>query len=713
MSGMGSTLSSRKFLRALPIPLDEQQRAAVCHGRGPALLLAVPGSGKTTVLVARLGHLVRCLGVNPRSILTMTYTVAATRDMGARCAQLFGPELAETLEFRTLNGVCARIIRRYERTLNRSAFTLAGEEGELSRLVRELALTQSGRHLTDSEVKDLRQRIAYCKNGMLGTEELEGIKVEGLSFPALYRAYQDHLTARRLMDYDDQLVYALRILRAHPQILGYFQARYPYLCVDEAQDTSKIQHAILRLLAGEGQNLFLVGDEDQSIYGFRAACPQALLDFTRTYPGARVLLMERNYRCTAAIAERADAFIQRNAGRHPKHMTAQRPGGAPIRRTQLPDRSQQGAYLLELARKSGGETAILYRNNDSALPLIDLLERQGVPYCCRQLEGTFFTHYIVRDIADAILLALDPTDAARFFSLYYKLGTGLKRETAQDILVHHRREPDRPVLDVALETPGLTGRAVQNLRFLQGQLARLGQDGSLPALKRITGAMGYGAFLQSRGADTAKVSVLMALAHQNPDLHAFLLRLDQLRDIAAAGSGGEGGVVLSTIHSSKGLEYDRVVLIDIRDGLFPCVDPRAENALSQEEREALEEERRLFYVGVTRAKNHLELVTCAREYGSPAPAATFADQLLPPPPETRKSTSPSALSAVCTVQQARLRAREFVPGSPVRHSLFGPGTVQGVSSGIAAVAFADGTTRKFDLTACLQKGLLALETGGT
>lgn len=244
------------FLRAHGLQLNAQQQAAVGAVEGAVLLLAVPGSGKTTVLVTRLGYLVQCCNVRPEEILTMTYTVAATRDMRSRFSSLFGEELGSRMEFRTINGVSARIIRAYEQRMGRTAFSLLSSEAEQTALLRVLYFRCKGEYPTDAELKQARTLIAYAKNQMLGKEELDLLWKELDCFPALYRAYQQALRNARQMDYDDQMVYALRILRQVPEILHEFQARYHYFCVDEAQDTSRIQHAIVSLLAGAGGTCF-------------------------------------------------------------------------------------------------------------------------------------------------------------------------------------------------------------------------------------------------------------------------------------------------------------------------------------------------------------------------------------------------------------------------------------------------------------------------
>lgn len=424
-------MTDSEFKTQYATHLNPQQEAAVRTVDGPVLLLAVPGSGKTTVLVTRLGYMVLCRGIPPERILTMTYTVAATADMRSRFASLFGPVLAEKLEYRTINGVSARIIQHYERSLGRKAFDLVTDERELTALVGEIYRGIAHEFATESTVKTIRTWITYIKNMQLSDDEIETLQADDVKIGPVYREYCRILRQRRWMDYDDQMVYAYQILRQCPEILRDFQTKYPYLCVDEAQDTSKIQHKIIALLAKGTENLFIVGDEDQSIYGFRAAYPEALLEFDKVHLNAKVLLLEQNYRSTVQIVEAANRFIQRNQNRRPKHMKAVRGSGPSIRVIDVKDRLAQYAYLEKVARNCRTETAVLYRNNDSALPLIDRMNRAGIPYRCRQFDGSFFTHRVVRDITDVIRFAYDPEDGALFLRIYYKLGARITKAAAE------------------------------------------------------------------------------------------------------------------------------------------------------------------------------------------------------------------------------------------------------------------------------------------
>ena len=299
------------------IVLNPQQSEAVKTVNGPVLLLAVPGSGKTTVLVLRLGYMITNCGIDPENILTVTYTVAATRDMARRFAGFFGEELASRLEFRTINGICAKIIGYYSRVLGKKAFELVTDEKKTAGILTQIYQQVEQTWPTEADLRNVRTLITYIKNQMLTEKEIRELG-SGKGSPLrdadcqinigqIYERYNRWLREQHLMDYDDQMVYALTILRKVPQVLAHFQDLYRYICVDEAQDTSKIQHAIIALLASRYDNLFMVGDEDQSIYGFRAAYPEALLNFEKEHRGAKILLMEQNYRSGSGIVGGSDA----------------------------------------------------------------------------------------------------------------------------------------------------------------------------------------------------------------------------------------------------------------------------------------------------------------------------------------------------------------------------------------------------------------------
>ena len=715
----GGAMTYNDFKSQYHVRLNPQQEAAVRQVGGPVLLLAVPGSGKTTVLVTRLGYMLYCKQIRPENILTVTYTVAATKDMKARFVRFFGEEHADKLTFRTINGLCAVVIRYYAGKKGAQPFALADDDARLNAVIRELISKGGGGYPPDQQVKEARTCIAFCKNMMFSDAEVEAQKVDGMDFPAVYKGYQAFLLKNRLMDFDDQMVFTYRIFRQYPDILAHFQRRWPFLCVDEAQDTSKIQHAILRLLAAKSRNIFMVGDEDQSIYGFRAAWPQALLEFENTYPGAKVLMMETNYRSTKSIVEAADAFIQRNENRRPKHMRTDNPQGAAVKKVALADYNRQYNYLLKVAQDCKEQTAVLYRNNDSALPLIDLLEREGAPYACRQREGFFFTSPIVRDITDMLEFAFNDSDWEKFLRFYYKLDFKVKKPVLAAML---RGMPeDESVFDRLLANEGLEPWQYGKLRALQTHYSKFPQLTSFAAIQRLVKFMGYGDYLREQKMDTSRLDVLLSLANQTPATGPFLLRLQELKDtIEGMESDPACPFVLSTIHASKGLEYDRVILIDAVDGVFPS-DPFPHD---DEGRAALEEERRLFYVGATRAKRELDLLCYGGKFGEPAGAGhIFIDQLLgeePPAPEPepqfnpqpkpkKARAKPPAYEGGPTPAQLAKQQEDFMAGAEVVHKQFGRGEILGRLGSIALIAFEDiDDVKRVDLTTCIKKGLIRL-----
>lgn len=699
-------MTEEEWKKACPVTLNDQQAAAVQATSGSVLLLAVPGSGKTTVLVLRLGYLLFCKQVPPENILTVTYTVAATRDMRERFASFFGEELADRLEFRTINGLSARIIRYYEKMGHR-AFTLMTDEGKLSALLGDLCRKETGEFATESTIKSLRTIITYIKNQQLTVEEIENLKADDLPVGTLYRSYCTAMQQREWMDYDDQMVYAARILMRYPEILRHFQGKYRYLCVDEAQDTSKIQHTILRLLAGETPHLFLVGDEDQSIYGFRAADPLALLTFEKTYPGGQVLFLENNYRSKQTIVRAAAAFIQQNTNRRNKTMRATRKGGAAVQEIWVSDRTEQYLRLAKLAQACDRETAVLYRNNDSALPLVDLLDRRGTPYRARQIEGSFFTHRVVRDITDFIQFAENPADGDVFLRIYYKLHAGISKQAAQWAV--KESGGSRAVLELLAETPGLPPWTQIQCKARGAQFQNMRAERADRAIYRIKHSMGYGDYLQERGADLGKLDILEALGRQEDTPLHLLERLEELREVVKAGSADtKSPVLLSTIHSSKGLEYERVILMDVVDGLLPCVEPPQGEHPKAAEVDAYEEERRIFYVGMTRAKEELSLF----RFRKTELHSHFAEALFPPKSEPVQAKPKPVQSRVRRKEDSKppviVNAARYIPGVRVSHRIFGRGTLMSRQGDIATIHFDSGEQRRFSLGTALRQSQLNL-----
>ena len=616
----------QEFERKFPQKLNKQQKEAVQSVEGPVLLLAVPGSGKTTVLVTRLGYMIYAKGIAPEKILTVTYTVAATEDMAARFASLFGTEMADRLTFKTINGICAGIIHTYGRKTGRTPFALLNDEKVIADTLAKIYQKTERMYATESDLQTVRTLITYIKNSMLTEAEIRELdKTTDMKISAIYKEYNTWLREQKLMDYDDQMVYAYTMLQRFPELLRLYQDKFPYLCVDEAQDTSKIQHAIIALLSSRTENLFMVGDEDQSIYGFRAAYPEALLSFEKNHPGAKVLLMEENFRSGAGIVKAADTFIQKNTLRHKKHMRAIKDGEEVVKEIAVKTRDDQYRYLAAVAEKCAAAqadsvtgashtVAVLYRDHECALPLIDLLERKEIPYRMRNAEISFFTHRTVLDVLNIMKLAMHPKDAETFLQVYYKINTYIRKEDALQI-ARISETQDISVWNAAVRYHGLsdyTMSSVQNTRMHMQQLLTERGD---KAVKRILYYMGYQEYLERCGLKADKIEILRILGSREDSMAGLLQRLRELQDILTRKETDYScNFILSTIHASKGLEYDTVYLMDVTDGILPAQMLKNPEKASREERETYEEERRLFYVGATRAKSELYVFTTGKPH---------------------------------------------------------------------------------------------------
>lgn len=597
-------MDEESFLKKYTPGFSSQQIQAVTTVDGPVLLLAVPGSGKTTVLIARIGYMIYVKNIDPRSILVMTYTTAAADEMKKRFATRFGQELADNITFKTINALCYLIINRYSRYYSHhQVFTLV-QENQTGQLLRRIYQKYTNEYTTDSILKEIRTGITYVKNMMLEDNEMKELKFSFDHFDDIYNDYLSEMKKHKWMDYDDQLVYARLFLMRVPDLLKDYQQRFMYFCMDEAQDTSRIQHEILHLLAEKSQNVFLVGDEDQSIYGFRAAYPQALLHFTENWENAKVLLLEDNYRSTGNIISAASDFISRNMFRHSKNMKAVRQEGEQIHIIEVSGRSGQYRWLLEKAKENKDQFAVLYRNNDSAIPLIDMLNKNGISFHMRANDALFFSSRIVNDIRDIITFAYCPDNREIFQRIYYKFSLQISKKMAAEAIEMSAASGNSILFEME-NSPDLQDWLKAKVVHLDQQFKKLTGIPGDHLIDYITMNMDYSSYAGSQNLDLSKIDILKQIADAQKDGQAFLNRLDELESfISNHQNSNDAKLNLSTIHSSKGREYNNVIMLDVIDGILPS---------KSDDIQIQQEERRLFYVGITRTKNSLYLFHIKKE----------------------------------------------------------------------------------------------------
>lgn len=602
--------------------LNEQQEAAVRRVNGATLLLAVPGSGKTTVIVARTGYLMYVAGVKPENILTITYTRAAAKEMKERFIKKFAPERIPA--FSTINSFCLSVINTCakEKYIHVPKLVPNNES-----IVRAIAAKMLPEYPSDSQVRSLAQKVCKVKNKLMTFQEIEAIEENSLDFSAFYQAYKLYMSEHDLMDFDDQLLMANDLLDEYPDILQRAHEKFRYVSVDEAQDTSYVQHLIVQKLVGRNGNIFMVGDEDQSIYGFRGAYPAALLDFQSNYNEPCILRMETNYRSDRNIVSAANQFIKLNTRRLDKNMRAQSQKDGAIVVTCIDHMEQQAELLLERIRnqKPDKSLAILYRNNDSAIPLINLLQMNGIQVQTRDATGTFMTNYVIRDLLDFMLLALNPADTTAFGHLYYKMGLYMKGVTAKRIIEAVEEGECRNVFSAAMKFAGGKGYAWK-IECLPRDFSDLAKKKPAEAIDYILFMLDYWSNWLTKKIDAGaseqfislRISILKMVAEKYSTIPDFLAALKNITEYKGC---EDSNVTVTTIHSSKGLEFDKVILIDMVSGIIP-------GDSDDRDAEGDEEDARAFYVGATRARHELEIITCRKMYQEKLEVSEFVPRLL-------------------------------------------------------------------------------------
>lgn len=657
------------------LSFTQQQLQAIETIDGPVLLLAVPGAGKTTVMVSRIASMIYEHGIAPSSILTITFSKAGARDMRRRYEGLFGQLEKETPLFCTIHSFCYQVVGSYCQATGGVAPQLI-EARERSMALREIYQRINQEFLSEDLEEELVSNLSFIKNAMLQQEDVEQnekqpadkrvLETQIKNLWSIYKAYSNFKRDNGLMDFDDMLSYTLTILKKYPQILEYYQDRYPYLCVDEAQDTSKLQHAVIGLLAQKSQNLFLVGDEDQSIYRFRGACPENLLEFPKQYPKAKLLKMEENFRSTGEIVEHANRFISFNKQRYPKNMFTHNERGGPIEVKKLHDFADQYHAAIEAYLAEPGTTAFIYRNNLSAVPIADILDRNDVDFYIKEHKARLKNNYVVSDVLAFFSLSFDPKDFAAFSRIFYKTSSCLKRNMLSRI-------PQGPLMEGESYFDRMVTLCDENqntgkIRYISMMVEQLHKMEPLKAMECILYQIGYLGYLEFTSGvgysmQAQKLNILMSLASRVSTVEQFLDRIDELDEIVVQhAQRPQARLTLTTAHSAKGLEFDTVVLLDCMDDIFPAHSAVEKWKLGMEEE--MEEEARLFYVACTRARKRLVLPYANFSANTPAVPSRFLSRLMEP--EQKE-------------EQTKADGIRLYPGLMIEHKNFGRGQVVSVN----------------------------------
>ena len=715
---MAALSESRSEDAPAPSPLltalNPVQREAVLHTEGPVLIVAGAGSGKTRALTHRVAYLIREHGVSPYGILAITFTNKAAREMAERVEGLLGTRIAKGMWILTFHSACARILRREHNHLGLpSSFSIYDEsdtERVLNMVLRELNLDPKR-----WPPRAMAAAIGKAKDHLLSAAQVleQAGNFYERQVAEVYAAYERRVRAAGALDFDDLISETARLFRDHPEVLEHYQERFRYILVDEYQDTNRAQYHLVNLLAAKYRNICVVGDADQGVYSWRGATIQNLLDFERDHPDAEVFLMEQNYRSTQNILAVANALIEHNVQRKPKSLWTEGQHGELAVRFRADSEHDEAAFVTQeidrLAEAEGyryRDVAVFYRTNAQSRVLEDIFMKAGLPY--RVVGGVrFYERREIKDMLAYLRLLVNPQDvvSARRVINTPKRGIGDATVAAME---EFARWEETPFLEAArrvdeISVLGARARgAVAGFVQVLDRLQHMIEDGMTPSrlVDAVAQESGYLAELEAERTVEAQgrienVQELSGVAAEfeargGEGLADFL---EQVALVSDADQYDEQAstVTLMTLHIAKGLEFPVVFIVGMEDGVFPHYRSMTDSA-------QLEEERRLAYVGITRAKERLYLTNAWSRslFGSLSynPPSRFLSEI---PGDLVRQLEPKTGRRGRGGQVSQVRGgREQVevrPGDTVLHDRWGEGVVISVSGmgtdARATVAFED------------------------
>lgn len=669
--------------------LNEQQKKAVLHGQGPCMVYAGPGSGKTTVITYRIKHLIKACRVNPNHILVITFTKAAAEEMKQRFYCLVKDEIpgAGRVHFGTFHSVFFRIIRSHW------GYGLGQilDEGEKYTVIKNIAKTLMIDYADDDElIKELLLEMALYYSNYTGRQNFTSQCILTKDFLRLIDCYENYKNDHQKIDFDDMLIKCYRLLNENPKVLKLLRNQFQYILIDEFQDINQIQFEIIKLLSAPQYNLFVVGDDDQSIYSFRGGRPDFILDFEKYFPNSNKIVIDVNYRSQGNLIKGANALITNNKVRIPKNIVAYHSPKEEIRYMIPKSREEENRLVSSLIKdwhRSGvsyGDMAIIYRTNMLGAAMVgELLENQ-IPFYCKDQIYNIYEHWAARDILTYLSLGQNPMDSRGMASIINRPTRYISKKAMEAALNYHKD------FITALKVKGeLKSYQTKHLDQLQLDLKNIGNLSTHQAIGYIRRQVGYDQYIENYCVEK-KISsngifeILDEVEESSAKFSeqgAFLQYISNFKAQIKQHKNkikNQDEVNLLTMHGAKGLEFKIVFIIGAIEGIVP------HNKVLETE-EAIEEERRLFYVAITRAKENLYVSSPQFRYDKRAETSRFVDEM--------KQLTP--VKDGLTI------------GKAIYHRLFGKGLIEGITDKIVKIRFLNSNQIKdFDLQTCIRNRIL-------
>ena len=602
---------------------NREQQQAMKHKDGPMLVLAGPGSGKTEVIIRRTRKLIQDYQVAPSSILVVTFTKAAAGQMRERFLHLCGVEKSQAT-FGTFHGIFYGILRQ---AYGITSANIASEEIKYQ-ILRQI-LQNSSMQVEDENdlLESLAREISTVKNGRIPLSHYYSASCPDEEFRKIYEIYEKRLHGKRLLDFDDLLVYCYQLFQKHPDILQAWQKKFRYILIDEFQDVNQLQYDIVRLLALPENNLFLVGDDDQSIYRFRGARPEIMLQIPKDFPQLQQVILKQNYRCTGEIVEKSQNVIRWNDARYEKQLFTENDKGKLIEIRTFENESEETIWLLKQIQKDLAEgcphkeIAILFRTNHNCRMTVERLMEYNIPFTMRDVLPNLYEHWLAKNMVAYMHLAMGGRERKDFLAIMNRPNRYLSREA------FYEKEVPFEILYQFYEGKEWMCDRLEKFEY---DLKMMKNMAPFAAINYIRYGIGYDEFLKEYAQyRKIKVEELYDLLREIQEsakgyktfqewfdsMDAYKQKLKEQSEKVRQ----QEGIVVSTLHSAKGLEFERVYILDVNEGCMPY-----QKAILDPE---IEEERRMFYVGMTRAKKELHLYAVEERFGKKMEPSRFLVEL--------------------------------------------------------------------------------------
>ena len=592
------------------LELNSPQIDAASFDKGNALVLSTAGSGKTTVTIARVGKLLyekKC----SRKILTITFSKMAANDMRSRFQSYFGSMYQGRTEFSTIHAFSYKIVKNFYKRKGIDFNLLTNNYQILKEILKSQYSKSYFNYVSDEEVENLSSTIGFVNNMMINPMEYKDYGIEIKEFDKIYEKYRKYKSQNKLIDFDDMLMYSYKIILNSDYYREYIKNTFQYVQIDEMQDTSRIQHEIIKLITND--NLFMVGDDDQAIYSFRGSYPDFMLEFRNIYKNGKIFHLDNNYRSDKNIVEGARHFIEKNKKRYKKAISTHNKKENEINIIKVNNRGEQAKLITEeLSKVKDSSVGILFRYNISAMILANNLNENGIDFYIKEDKTKFFSSPVLYDVLAFLNLALNPRDRESFSRIYYKSYTYFTKNMCKIVMESPQREMSVfDILDNYKYFDYYVYDKIQQFKIDINYLNKLRTSDVIRFIKMELEYVNYLERMDEEGRNNLSNSmhileILDEIGSYCKNLKEFIEKIYNLQDVIKNASDNKNSnVTLTTVHSAKGLEYDYVYMIDNIEGEFPS---EKRNMPSDEYEKLIEEERRVFYVGMTRAKKVLNIV---------------------------------------------------------------------------------------------------------